>query len=173
MVASKHTAELPKNAAAGKKFAIVASRYHREIVDQLVEGAQETLESHGAKKADVSVIWVPGSFEIPVVARAVLDHQEPDAVICLGVIIKGETMHNEYIAHEVARGISQLSNQVGKPVIFGVLTPEDADQAKARAGGNKGHKGVEAAEAAIEMILILERIKKGPDKALKSVGFGN
>ncbi len=172
MVASKRTTDLPKNAAAGKKIAIVISRYHSDITDQLLKGAQNVLESYGAKKSDISVVWVPGSFEIPVTARAVLDHQEPDAVICLGVIIKGETTHNEYIAREVARGISQLALQTGKPVTFGVLTPNSEDQAKARSGGTKGHKGEEAAETAVEMIALLDSIKKGPAKSQKSVGFG-
>src|SRR3954463_7607925 len=159
MVANKQKLNLPKNAAQGKRFAIVASRYHEEITEELVTGAAKTLESLGAKDADISTIWVPGSFEIPLAAHAVAQHQKVDAILCLGVIIKGETRHDQYIAQEVARGISGVAHASGLPVVFGVLTTETVEQAKARAGGTKGHKGVEAAETAVAMIQVLEQIK--------------
>src|SRR5258708_29581110 len=97
----------------------------------------ETLDSLGAKEADVSTVWVPGSFEIPFAAHAVAQHQEVDAILCLGVIIKGETRHDQYIASEVARGISNVGYASNIPVIFGVLTTETQEQAKARAGGSR------------------------------------
>jgi 6,7-dimethyl-8-ribityllumazine synthase len=114
---------------------------------------------------------VPGAFEIPSAARQVVHHQNVDAIICLGIILKGETTHNEYIAHEVARGIAQIHAATGIPAIFGVLTPDTLEQAKARAGGSKENKGVEAAEAAIAMIELLNEIKQGTKKTNKSVGF--
>ncbi len=172
MVSSKSKTPLPKNAAQGKRFAIVASRYHPDIIETLVDGAMETLESLGAKEADVSTVWVPGSFEIPLAAHAVAQHQKVDAILCLGVIIKGETRHDQYIAQEVARGISGVAHTSGLPVVFGVLTTDTVEQAKARAGGSKGHKGIEAAETAVSMILVLEQIKAGTKKSSGSVGFG-
>src|SRR4051794_33204261 len=142
MVTSKSKSTLPKTAAQGKRFALVVSRYHDDIVQDLVTGARESLESYGAKATDIQTVWVPGSFEIPLAAHAVAQYQKVDAIVCLGVIIKGETRHDQYIAQEVARGISQVGHVSGIPVIFGVLTTETLEQAKARAGGAKGHKGV-------------------------------
>ena len=173
MVASKHKADLSKTSAQGKRFAIVASRYHEDIIKELLDGTVKTLESLGAKATDISTVWVPGSFEIPFAAHAVAQHQEVDAIICLGVIIKGETRHDRYIASEVARGISHVGVQSNIPVVFGVLTTETLEQAKARAGGSKGHKGIEAAETAVTMIQVLEEIKSGDKKkTLGGVGFG-
>src|SRR5262245_60815190 len=159
MVASKTKSSLSKDAASGKRFTIIASRYHEEISQQLVESAQDTLESFGAKADDVTVYWVPGAFEIPAGARAAVHYREPDAVICLGVILKGETPHNEYIANEVARGVAQIHAITGIPATFGVLTPDTLEQAKARAGGSKGNKGAEAAEAAVAMVKLIEEMK--------------
>src|SRR3989344_6495603 len=113
MAAPKHKSDLPKNAAQGKRFAIVASRYHDEVVEDLIDGAVETLESLGAMAADIHTIRVPGSFEIPLAAHAVAQHQKVDAILCIGVIIKGETRHDQYIAQEVARGISQVGHAAG------------------------------------------------------------
>jgi 6,7-dimethyl-8-ribityllumazine synthase len=172
MVASRSKTNLPKNAAQGKRFAIVASRYHEDIIEDLLSGATETLQSLGAKPGDIETVWVPGSFEIPFAAHVVAQHQKVDAILCLGVIIKGETRHDQYIAHEVARGVAQVGHASGIPVIFGVLTTETLDQAKARAGGTRGHKGVEAAESAVAMIRVVEQIKGGVKKPTGSVGFG-
>jgi len=171
MSTSKAITPLPKDAASGKRFAIVVSRYHEEITRELLEGALETLRASGAKTEDISTYWVPGAFEIPTAARALSQHHDVDAIVCLGVILRGETPHNEYIAREVARGISQIHAATGIPATFGVLTPDTLEQAKARAGGAKGNKGAEAAEAAVAMILMLDEIKKGPKKQSKSVGF--
>ena len=172
MVSSKYKSDLSKTSAQGKRFAVIASRYHEDIIKELLDGAVKTLESLGAKATDISTVWVPGSFEIPLAAQAVAQHQQLDAIICLGVIIKGETRHDRVIASEVARGIAQVGHQANIPVIFGVLTTETVEQAKARAGGSKGHKGIEAAETAVTMIRTLEQIKSGKKKTSGSVGFG-
>jgi 6,7-dimethyl-8-ribityllumazine synthase len=171
MVTSRPKATLAKDAAMGNRFAIVVSRYHEEVTQELLAGALDTLKNHGAKAEGISIYWVPGAFEIPMAARAVCAHEGVDAVICLGVILKGETSHHEHIAREVARGIAQIHASTGIPAIFGVLTPDTLEQAKARAGGNHGHKGIEAAEAAIAMVKVLDEIKRGLGKQIKSVGF--
>jgi 6,7-dimethyl-8-ribityllumazine synthase len=170
MTVSQTKPTLPKDAAAGKRFAIIVSRYHEELTQKLLSGARHALQALGARDEDVSSFWVPGAFEIPAAARAVVQHREVDAVICLGVILKGETTHNAYIAHEVARGIAQIHAATGIPATFGVLTPDTLEQAEARAGGAEGNKGAEAAEAAVAMIQLLDDIKQGPKKP-KSVGF--
>jgi 6,7-dimethyl-8-ribityllumazine synthase len=171
MVSAKSKSAPAKNSAEGKLFGIVASRYHEELTKQLVENAVEALSSFGAKKDDVTTVWVPGAFEIPLAARAMLQQHSFDAVICLGIVVKGETMHDQYIAREVARGIAQLNQATGTPVIFGVLTVQSLEQAKARCGGDKGDKGTEAAETAVHMLQVLELIKNIPTKQQKGVGF--
>lgn len=171
MTAAKAKTVLSKTAAQGKRFALVVSSYHIELTQALHDGALEALKGCGAKSDDVRSFWVPGAFEIPMAARAISAAHEVDAIICLGVILKGETPHNDYIAREVARGISQIHAATGIPATFGVLTPDTLDQAKARIGGAKGNKGVEAAEAAVAMIQLLAEIKEGARKQNKSVGF--
>ena len=170
MTATASKPVLPKDAAAGKRFAIVVSRYHEELTQELAKGAEGALKALGAKDEDLSFFWVPGAFEIPSAARAVSQLRDVSAIICLGVILKGETSHNEVLAHEVARGISQIHAATGIPATFGVLTPDTLEQAKARCGGARGNKGTEAAEAAVAMVLLLEDIKQKPKKN-KSVGF--
>jgi 6,7-dimethyl-8-ribityllumazine synthase len=170
MASTNTKSSLPKDAAAGKQFGIVVSRYHEELTQDLLAGAKSALKALGAKDDDLFIFWVPGAFEIPSAARAIVQHRDVDAIICLGVILKGETSHNGYIAHEVARGISQIHAATGIPATFGVLTPDTVDQAKARSGGGKGNKGAEAAESAVAMIHLLDEIKQGPKKQ-KSVGF--
>jgi 6,7-dimethyl-8-ribityllumazine synthase len=170
MAASDNKPDLPKDAASGKRFAIVVSRYHEALTEVLRTGALSALKELGARDEDIETFWVPGAFEIPAAARAVSQHREVDAILCLGVILKGETTHNKYIAREVARGVAQIHAATGIPASFGVLTPDTLDQAKARAGGSRGNKGAEAAQAAVAMIHLLEEIKRGPKKA-KSVGF--
>lgn len=171
MVTAKPKSAPAKDAALGKTFGVVVSRYHEELTQKLLDGALETLKSYGAKADQIHTVWVPGSFEIPLAARALASH-ELDAVICLGIVIKGETPHNEYIAREAARGVSSVALSSGVPVIFGVLTTLNVDQAKARCGGEHGHKGVEAAEAALQMVHILSGIKTlGSGKSGRNVGF--
>src|SRR5688572_16230519 len=171
MATPKQKSSLPKNAAEGKRFAIVVSKYHQELTDELLDGATSALKGLGATPEHITTYWSPGAFEIPMAARAVSQHCTVDAIICLGVILKGETPHNEYLAYEVARGVSQIHAATGIPTTFGVLTPNTLDQAKARSGGDKGNKGAEAAEAAVSMILLLNEIKEGNKKKNKSVGF--
>lgn len=142
--------------AQGKRFAIVASRFNSFIVERLVGGALDALRRHGAADDDVSVVWVPGSFEIPVVARMLARPESPfHAVICLGAIIRGETPHFDYVASECARGVAQVARNAEMPVVFGVLTTESLEQAIDRAGAKAGNKGWEAALAAIEMANLL------------------
>jgi 6,7-dimethyl-8-ribityllumazine synthase len=173
MATTKQKSTQAKNAAQGKRFAIVASRYHEDLVKLLQEGAVESLTGLGAQAEDIETIWVPGAFEIPFAAHLVAQQQQRvDAILCLGVIIKGETRHDEYIAREVARGISSVGHAAGMPVIFGVLTTDTLEQAKARVGGSGGHKGIEAAETAVAMIHVVEQIKGSKKKIIGSVGFG-
>lgn len=171
MANAKTKTTLSKTAAQGKRFAIVASRYHEEVTQLLCDGAVQALKACGAKEEDIHTYWTPGAFEIPMAARTLSETREVDAIVCLGVVLKGETPHNDFISREVARGISMIHATTGIPATFGVLTPDTIDQARARAGGAKGHKGMEAAEAAVAMIQLLKDIKEGSKKQNKSVGF--
>jgi 6,7-dimethyl-8-ribityllumazine synthase len=141
------------------KIAIVASRFNSFIVDRLYDGAIKSLEVNGVNKESITVVKVPGAFEIPVAVEAVLDKDEYDAVITLGAIIKGETPHFDFIANECTHGISQLAMNSGIPVIFGVLTVDNTEQAMDRAGDEESNKGYEAASAALEMIGVLRQIR--------------
>jgi len=141
--------------AHSKKIAIVASRFNEYITKSLVEGAHDALLRHGAKDDNISLFWVPGAFEIPVVAKAQAMSKKYDAIICLGAVIKGETPHFDYISSMVASGIARLSYDYTLPVIFGVLTTNTFDEALQRAGCKMGNKGAEAAVSALEMISIL------------------
>lgn len=144
--------------AKGKKFGIVVSRFNDFISKRLVEGAVDTLLRHGAKENEVEVVWVPGSFEIPVVANKLARSKKFDAVICLGTVIKGSTPHFEYVAGEAAKGVAKVSLDTGLPVIFGVITAENLEQAIERAGAKDGNKGRDAALSAIEMANLFENI---------------
>jgi 6,7-dimethyl-8-ribityllumazine synthase len=148
--------------ASGLRFAIVAGRFHQDITTKLVEGAQECFSKYGA--SDVPVEWVPGSFELPLAARALAEGLPVDAVVALGCVIRGETPHFEFVSAETASGIMTAMLETGIPISFGVLTTEDRAQAEARAGGDQGNKGWDAAEAEIEMALFLRRLEK-PDGA--------
>ena len=138
--------------AKGMKIGIVVSEWNPEITDALYDAAFATLLEHGAKKKNIFTMKVPGSFELPAGAQLLAETKKPDAVICLGCVIQGETRHFDFICNAVANGIMQLTLQYKKPFIFGVLTTNNMDQAKARAGGSHGNKGVEAAVTAIRMI---------------------
>ena len=135
----------------GKKFGIVVSDWNREITDQLLEGCTQTLRKHGADDESIDISRVPGTFELPMGARLLASGQKLDAIICLGCVIKGETRHDEYIAQATANGIMQLGLMLNIPVIFGVLTPNNLEQARERAGGKHGNKGEEAALTALQM----------------------
>ncbi len=136
---------------AGLRVCIVAARWNEFITSKLVEGASTTLRECGLAEDDVTVAWVPGSFEVPTVARWAATSGKFDAVICFGAVIRGETAHFEYVAGGAAEGIAATARETGVPVIFGVLTCETVQQALDRAGGKEGHKGEEAARGAIQM----------------------
>ncbi len=136
---------------AGLRVCIVVARWNEFVTRRLLEGAERCLGERGLRKDDVTVAWVPGAFEIPTAARWAADSGNYDAVICIGAVIRGETAHFEYVAGGAAEGIGAVSRETGVPVIFGVLTVDNVEQALSRCGGKDGHKGEEAAQAAIEM----------------------
>ncbi|MCX6339555.1 MAG: 6,7-dimethyl-8-ribityllumazine synthase [Candidatus Aureabacteria bacterium] len=142
----------------GKRYAIVVSRFNEFITSKLLGGAMDALRRHGVKEEEITVVWVPGSFEIPYAASRIAKAKKHDAVICLGAVIRGATPHFEYISSEVTKGIAQISLSTGVPVIYGVITPDTLEQAIERAGAKAGNKGAEAAEAAIEMVNLFEKI---------------
>ena len=137
--------------ATGLTFAIVASRFNHFVVDRLLEGALDALARHGADLGKVTVVRVPGSFEIPVAAKRIAASKKHDAVICLGAVIRGGTPHFDFIAAEVTKGIAQAGMETGVPIIYGVITPDTLEQAIERAGTKAGNKGFDAAVSAIEM----------------------
>lgn len=143
---------------SGCRIAIVAGRYNDYFVKRLLDGCVDTLTDAGVVPGDLSIIWVPGAFEIPVVAKSLAEAGKVDAIIALGAVIRGETAHFEYVAAECARGVSAVGIETGIPVIFGVLTVNDSQQALARSGNDEDNKGREAARTALEMIGILRRI---------------
>jgi len=145
----------------GRRIAIVAARFNEMITRRLVEGATAGLEARGVAAGDVDVAWVPGAFEIPLAARRFAT-SGVDAVICLGAVIRGETAHFDLVAGEAARGIAAVGLETGVPVIFEVLATEDLAQAESRVGGAHGNKGWEAADAALEMASLLERLPGAP-----------
>ena len=140
----------------GKKYAIIVSRFNEFINSKLLSGAVDALTRHGATDDEITGYWLPGAFEIPVLANKLAHMDEFSAVICLGAVIRGATTHYEMVSAEVTKGIAQISLKTGKPVIFGVLTTENIEQAIERAGTKAGNKGYEAALAAIEMVNLLE-----------------
>ena len=142
--------------AKGFRFAIVTSRFNSFITDRLLEGALDALKRHGAEDKLIDVYKVPGSFEIPLAAKLLAKRKEVDGVICLGTVIRGATPHFEYIAAEVAKGIAQVSLESEKPVVFGVITSENIEQAVERAGTKSGNKGYDAAITAIEMVNLIK-----------------
>jgi 6,7-dimethyl-8-ribityllumazine synthase len=148
-----------KLTAEGLRVGIVVSRWNEFITSKLLSGALDALERHGADMAGVDVAWVPGSFEIPVVAHAFARSGRYQAVICLGALIRGATPHFDYLAGEVTKGIGQAATSSGIPVIFGVLTTDTIEQAIERAGTKAGNKGFEAAVTAIEMANLMSELK--------------
>lgn len=145
--------------ADGLKIGIVASRFNEFITSKLLEGAIDSLKRHGVADGDIAVAWVPGAFEIPMIAKAMAEGGKYDAVICVGAVIRGSTSHYDYVASEVSKGIAQVGMSTGVPTIFGVLTTENIEQAIERAGTKAGNKGFEAAESAIEMANLLRSMK--------------
>jgi len=147
-----------KLAAAGLKFALVVSRFNSFITERLLDGALDCLRRQGAAEDDLTVVRVPGAWEIPLVARRLAQARAHDAVICLGAVIRGSTPHFDYVAAEVSKGIAQVSLESGVPMAFGILTTDTLEQAIERAGSKAGNKGFAAAEAAIEMVNLLKEL---------------
>ncbi len=139
----------------GKRIAVVASRFNEHIVQKLVDGALSGLASHGVVDDDVDVAWVPGAFEIPLVAERFARSGRYDAVVCLGAVIRGDTYHFDLVANEAGRGVADVARSTGVPCVFEVLATENVAQAEARAGGEHGNKGWEAAEVALRMADLL------------------
>lgn len=144
--------------APGRRFGIVVSRFNGFISEPLLNGALDCLHRHGVADSDIDVAWVPGSFEIPLVARRLADSGRYAALICLGAVIRGATPHFEYVAGEASKGIAQVGLQTGVPVLFGVLTTDTIEQAIERAGTKAGNKGWEAALGALEMADLLPQL---------------
>ena len=142
----------------GSRFAIVVSRFNSFIGDRLLAGALDALDKNGAQPEDITVVYVPGSFEIPLVAKKLALSKKYDAVICLGALLRGETPHFDYISSTVTRGIGSASLESGIPVIYGVLTCNTVEQAIERAGLKSGNKGFDAAMAAVEMVQVMKQV---------------
>lgn len=145
--------------AKGLKFGIIVSRFNSFICERLLEGAVDALVRHGANDAEISVMRVPGAFEIPLAAQVMAGSKKFDAVICLGAVIRGSTPHFDYVAAEVSKGVASVSLDSGIPVAFGVLTTDTIEQAVERAGTKAGNKGFEAAVTAIETVNVLKALQ--------------
>ena len=150
-----------KLSAEGKRFGLVVSRFNEFIGSRLLSGALDCLKRHGADLETVEVAWVPGAFEIPLVARKMADSGRYDALICLGAVIRGSTPHFDYVANEVSKGIASVGLGSGVPTLFGVLTTDTIEQAIERAGTKAGNKGWEAALSAVEMANLLDAWREG------------
>jgi 6,7-dimethyl-8-ribityllumazine synthase len=144
----------------GRRIAVIAARFNEVVTSRLLQGALDGLRHHGVADEDVDVAWVPGAFEIPLVAQRLAASGDYDAVICLGAVIRGETAHFDLVAGQSAAGIREAAEATGVPVTFGVLATETLEQALDRSGGKHGNKGWDAATAAIEMASLLEQLPK-------------
>lgn len=142
------------------KIAIVVARFNEFITSKLLGGAIDTLKRHETPEENISVAWVPGAFEIPLVAKKFAESKKFDAIICLGAVIRGATTHYDYVCNEVSKGIAQISLQIGVPTIFGIVTTENIQQAIERAGTKSGNKGADAAISAMEMANLLKSVEK-------------
>jgi 6,7-dimethyl-8-ribityllumazine synthase len=163
--------------ATGRSFGVVASRFNDFIVRPLLDGALDAIVRHGGDLGEVDVVWVPGSYEIPLAAKQLALSGRYDAIICLGAVIRGATAHFDYVAGQAATGISSAALETNVPVIFGVITTETIEQAIERAGTKLGNKGFEAAVAAIEMADLMPRIRErslegGATRAASEFGRG-
>ena len=141
-----------------EKIGIVCARFNEFIVSKLLGGAVDGLVRHGISEENIDVAWVPGAFEIPVVAKKLACSKKYDAVICVGAVIRGDTSHYDYVCNEVSKGVAQVGLETGVPVLFGIVTTENIEQAIARAGSKAGNKGYDCALSAIEMVNLLEQI---------------
>jgi 6,7-dimethyl-8-ribityllumazine synthase len=142
----------------GLKFGLVVSRFNEFITQKLLDGAQDALLRHGVAQADIDVAWVPGSFEIPLIAKKLAQTKRYDAIICLGAVVRGGTPHFEYVSAEVTKGIAMVGLETGLPVIYGVITADSLEQAIGRAGTKEGNQGFKAAVSAIEMANLVKGI---------------
>ncbi len=142
--------------AKGKKFGLLVSRFNEFITKRLLDGAVTELKRHGADEKGLEMVWVPGAFEMPCLASRMAKSKKYDAIICLAAVIRGDTPHFDFVAGEVAKGIASVSLNTGVPVIFGVITADDLEQAIERAGTKSGNKGQDAARVAIEMANLTE-----------------
>lgn len=140
------------------KIGIVAARFNEFITSKLLDGALDSLKRNGVDDKNIDLAWVPGAFEIPLIAEKMAENSKYDAVICLGAVIRGNTSHYDYVCSEVSKGIATVSLKNGKPVIFGILTTENIEQAVERAGTKSGNKGFECAQNAIEMINLMNEL---------------
>jgi 6,7-dimethyl-8-ribityllumazine synthase len=145
-------------ATSKQRFGIVAGRFNELITSKLIGGAVDGLQRHGVAEANIDLVWVPGAYEIPLAAQKMAQSGKYDAVICLGAVIRGSTPHFDFVANEAAKGVAQVSLQTGLPVIFGVLTTDNIDQAIERAGTKAGNKGFDAAVTAIEMCNLMSAL---------------
>lgn len=143
------------------KVGIIVARFNEFITSRLLGGALDTLTRHEVKEENIQVAWVPGAFEIPLIASKMAESGKYDVVICLGAVIRGSTSHYDYVCNEVSKGIASVSLKSGIPVMFGVLTTENIEQAIERAGSKAGNKGSECAQGAIEMVNLIREIQKG------------
>ncbi len=144
--------------AEGHKIAIVAGRFNEIITNKLLGGAVDAFKRHGGDEDNIDLAWVPGAFEIPLVAKKMAESKKYDAVICLGAVIRGATPHFDMVANETTKGIAAAGLQTGVPIIFGVLTTDNIEQAVERAGSKAGNKGFEAVTTAIEMINLMKQM---------------
>lgn len=144
---------------SGVRIGIVAARFNEFIVSKLIGGAEDALVRHGVDTDDIDLAWVPGAFEIPVIAQKMAESGKYDAVICLGAVIKGSTSHYDYVCAEVSKGVAQVGLASGVPTLFGVLTTDNIEQAIERAGTKAGNKGYDVACSAIEMINLIKEMK--------------
>ena len=142
----------------GLKIGIVIARFNEFITNKLLGGAIDTLRRHETVESDIDVAWVPGAFEIPIVAKKMAESKKYDAVICLGAVIRGATSHYDYVCNEVSKGVAQIGLNTGVPTIFGVVTTENIEQAIERAGTKAGNKGADSAMAAMEMASLLKKV---------------
>lgn len=145
-------------APEGMKVAIVASRFNEIIVNKLLGGAVDGLVRHGVEDSNITAAWVPGAFELPLIAQKMAESQKYDAVICVGAVIRGDTSHYDLVCNEAAKGVAQVTLKTGVPVLFGIITTENIEQAIARAGSKAGNKGYDCALSAIEMVNLLHQI---------------
>jgi 6,7-dimethyl-8-ribityllumazine synthase len=145
---------------SGLKFGIVAARFNEFITSKLLGGAYDALSRHGVDKGNITTAWVPGAFEIPLIAQKMAESEKFDAVICLGAVIRGATSHYDLVCGEAAKGIAQVSLKTGVPVMFGVITTENIEQAVERAGTKAGNKGFDVAVSAIEMVNLIKELEK-------------